>query len=342
MFYYIICIYFLLSGFKDITATLGYEAHVPNRYRCYQGLAYSIRERLIQSWLKTQQAYYDSMVKRVYYLSMEFLPGRFLMNYLTNMNIQNECSIAVESLGVTLEELEEVEFDAGLGNGGLGRLASCYLDSMADLINRDPEVNTRLRVLFLPNYCISQAEKVIPAADLSEQISTAGYEASGTGNMKFSLNGALTIGTMDGANVEIMEEVGEDNIFIFGLKAEEVSMVRREGYDPLKYYESDPELKQTLDMIAEGWFSPSEPDLFKPIIKSLLQDGDKYVLLADFRAYMHTQEKVDALYEDQDQWVRKAILNTAGMGKFSSDRSVMEYARRIWKVEPLQADQLQG
>jgi starch phosphorylase len=801
-----------------IVGTLGDEAHAPNSYRCYQGLAYSIRERLIRAWLNTQQSYYDSMVKRVYYLSMEFLPGRFLMNYITNMKIQKACSTAVDSLGLTLEELEEVEWDAGLGNGGLGRLASCYMDSMAslsipgygygilydygiffqsivngrqeescdnwrrqgvpweilrrehlyevkfygrsesycdvdgnmrfrwvetgnvmaipcdilipgyggrhvtnmrlwmaqssrefnlkyfsrgdymmamedkvisenitkvlypndemiqgrelrlkqqyflvaatfqdimrrykkehntlddladhvavqlndthpsiavaelmrllldeehmswdqawsictrtfaytnhtvlpealetwpvdligqvlprhleiifeinyrflqevekkypgdparlqrmsiiqegperrlrmahlaivgshavngvaalhsaiikkglfqdfddfypgkltnvtngvtprrwllqinpelsglissaigrewicdldrlrdliplcddarfrqdfaaaklvnkkslaryvlrkmgmginphtlfdcqfkrmheykrqilnvlhvitrynrlkndpscpcpprtvlfggkaapgyfmaklviklinsvaDVVNNDPDVNKQLRVLFLPNYCISQAEKIIPAADLSEQISTAGYEASGTGNMKFALNGALTIGTLDGANVEIMEEVGEENIFIFGLKAEEVEAMRQGGYDPVRYYESDPELKQTLDMIAVGRFSPSEPDLFIPIINTLLRQGDFYMLLADFRAYVQAQERVDALYVDQDQWVRKAILNTANMGKFSSDRAVMEYARRIWNVEPLQADQLRG
>lgn len=224
----------------------------------------------------------------------------------------------------------------------MAKLVIKLINSVADVVNNDPDVNKRLRVLFLPNFCISQAEKIIPAADLSEQISTAGYEASGTGNMKFALNGALTIGTLDGANVEIMEEVGEENIFIFGLKAEEVEAMRQGGYDPVRYYESDPELKQTLDMIAVGRFSPLEPDLFIPIINTLLRQGDFYMLLADFRAYVQAQERVDALYVDQDQWVRKAILNTANMGKFSSDRAVMEYARRIWNVEPLQADQLRG
>jgi starch phosphorylase len=158
--------------------------------------------------------------------------------------------------------------------------------------------------------------------------------------MKFALNGALTIGTLDGANVEIMEEVGEENIFIFGLKAEEVKAMRQGGYDPCGYYESDPELKRTLDMIAQGRFSPSEPGLFMPIINTLLGKGDYYMVLADFRAYLEAQERVDAHYVDQDQWVRKAILNMANMGKFSSDRAVMEYSRRIWKIEPLQEDQL--
>jgi starch phosphorylase len=224
----------------------------------------------------------------------------------------------------------------------MAKLVIKLINSVADVVNNDPEVNKRLRVVFLPNYCISQAEKVIPAADLSEQISTAGYEASGTGNMKFALNGALTIGTLDGANVEIMEEVGEENIFIFGLKATEVEAMRRGGYDPVRHYESDPELMRTLDMIAEGRFSPSEPGLFTPIINALLQNGDYYMLLADFRAYVAAQERVDALYVDQDQWVRKAILNTANMGKFSSDRAVMEYAQRIWNVAPLQPAQLRG
>jgi starch phosphorylase len=224
----------------------------------------------------------------------------------------------------------------------MAKLVIKLINAVADVVNNDPEVNKRLRVVFLPNYCISQAEKVIPAADLSEQISTAGYEASGTGNMKFALNGALTIGTLDGANVEIMEEVGEENIFIFGLKAAEVEAMRRGGYDPVRHYESDPELMRTLDMIAEGRFSPSEPGLFTPIINALLQNGDYYMLLADFRAYVAAQERVDALYVDQDQWVRKAILNTANMGKFSSDRAVMEYAERIWNVAPLQPEQLRG
>jgi glycogen phosphorylase len=222
----------------------------------------------------------------------------------------------------------------------MAKLVIKLINSVADVVNNDPDVNKQLRILFLPNYCISQAEKVIPAADLSEQISTAGYEASGTGNMKFALNGALTIGTLDGANVEIMEEVGEENIFIFGLKAGEVKAMRNGGYDPVIYYESDPELKRAMDMIAEGRFSPSEPDLFVPIIDTLLRQGDYYMLLADFRAYIQAQERVDALYVDQDQWVRRAILNTANMGKFSSDRAVMEYARKIWNIEPLHVNQL--
>jgi glycogen phosphorylase len=206
---------------------------------------------------------------------------------------------------------------------------------VADVVNHDPDVRGRLRLLFLPNYCISQAEKVIPAADLSEQISTAGMEASGTGNMKFALNGALTIGTLDGANVEIREEVGPENFFLFGLTAEEVDELRRTGYDPLRFYESDPELKRAIDQIAWGRFSTGEPHLFAPIVDALLRHGDYFFLLADYRSYVDTQGKVDALFGDQSEWTRKTILNTANMGKFSSDRAVMEYAREIWGVQPL-------
>jgi len=208
-------------------------------------------------------------------------------------------------------------------------------NAVAEAINNDPDVRGRLRLLFLPNYCISQAEKVIPAADLSEQISTAGMEASGTGNMKFALNGALTIGTLDGANVEIMEEVGPENFFLFGLKADEVEQLRRTGYNPYPFYENDPELKRVIDQIASGRFSPGEPHLFAPIVDALLHHGDYFLLLADYRSYIETQERVDALFGDRDEWTRKTILNTANMGKFSSDRAVLEYAREIWGVEPL-------
>jgi starch phosphorylase len=208
-------------------------------------------------------------------------------------------------------------------------------NSVADVVNNDPDVQGRLRMLFLPNYCISQAEKVIPAADLSEQISTAGMEASGTGNMKFALNGALTIGTLDGANVEMREEVGPENFFLFGLRAEEVDRLRREGYNPWQIYEEDLELKQAIDQIASGYFSPGDPHLFTPLVEALLRDGDYFFVLADYRSYLETQDRVDQLFANPEEWIRKAILNTANMGKFSSDRAVLEYARYIWGVQPL-------
>jgi starch phosphorylase len=209
------------------------------------------------------------------------------------------------------------------------------ITSVADVVNHDADVRGRLRVVFLPNYCVSQAEKIVPAADLSEQISTAGMEASGTGNMKMALNGALTIGTLDGANVEIMEAVGHDNIFIFGLTAEDVVAKRAGGYDARQYCRDDSELKTVMDMIGSGYFSPHTPTLFAPIVSALLDHGDYFMLLADYRAYVTAQEAVSRLFEDPDEWARRSILNTAQMGKFSSDRAVAEYASRIWNAEPL-------
>jgi glycogen phosphorylase len=209
------------------------------------------------------------------------------------------------------------------------------INSVAAIVNSDPDLQGRLRVIFLPNYCVSQAEKIIPAADLSEQISTAGMEASGTGNMKMALNGSLTIGTLDGANIEIMEAVGRENIFIFGLTAAQVAERRRSGYDPREFYRRDEELQRALDAIAAGFFSPREPDLFQSLIQDLLSRGDYYMLLADYRAYVTAQEAVSRWFRDADEWARRSILNTAHMGRFSSDRAVLEYARDIWEVEPL-------
>lgn len=209
------------------------------------------------------------------------------------------------------------------------------ITSVADVVNRDPDMHGKLRAVFLPNYCVSQAEKIIPAADLSEQISTAGMEASGTGNMKLALNGALTIGTLDGANVEIREAVGHQNIFIFGLNTEEVTALRADAYNPRQYYEGDPELKTILDMIASGYFSDGDAQLFTPIIQSLLDQGDYYMLLADYRSYVSAQEEVSRVFQNREEWARRSILNTANMGKFSSDRSVLEYAQRIWDVHSI-------
>ena len=209
------------------------------------------------------------------------------------------------------------------------------INNVADIINHDPLIKGRLKVVFIPNYDVSTAEDIIPASELSEQISTAGMEASGTGNMKMALNGALIIGTLDGANIEILEEVGEENIFIFGLTAERIAKLQREGYDPISHYQANPELKEVLDMIGSGFFSPGSSDRFRPLIDSLLHGGDRYFLLADYEAYIACQERVDILYQNRKEWIRRAILNTANMGKFSSDRVVQEYADKIWNVRPL-------
>jgi starch phosphorylase len=216
----------------------------------------------------------------------------------------------------------------------MAKLIIRLINGVADVVNNDGDADGRLQVIFLPNYCVSQAERIIPATELSEQISTAGYEASGTGNMKFALNGALTIGTLDGANVEMLAEIGKDNMFIFGLTAEEIAGLRRDGYNPWHFYEKDPELQTVLRMISQNIFSPGTPGLFTPITDVLLHGGDPFCVLADYRAYLDCQEKASRLYRDPDEWTRRSILNTANMGKFSSDRSVLEYAENIWGVRP--------
>jgi glycogen phosphorylase len=217
----------------------------------------------------------------------------------------------------------------------MAKLTIRLISAVAETVNRDPEVAGRIKVVFLANYSVSLAESIFPASDLSEQISTAGTEASGTGNMKFALNGALTIGTLDGANIEIMEEVGRENIFIFGLTAAEVTELRARGYNPKEYYNGNPELRRVLDMISSGFFSPGQPDLFTPITDSLLNLGDHYMLLADYASYVACQEQVGELFQNKDEWARRAVLNTAGMGKFSSDRTIEEYAREIWGIKPV-------
>lgn len=208
------------------------------------------------------------------------------------------------------------------------------INSVADVVNNDPDVGDKLKIVFLKNYSVTLAEKIIPASDLSEQISMAGLEASGTGNMKFALNGALTIGTMDGANVEIREEVGDDNIFIFGLLADEVVKLKASNYNPKFYYEKNRFLKQVVDMISSNYFNPKEPGIFDDMIRGLM-NVDYYCLFADYQSYIDAQDKVAELYLDKEEWTKKSIFNVARVGKFSSDRSVSEYTKKIWKVKPI-------
>jgi starch phosphorylase len=206
------------------------------------------------------------------------------------------------------------------------------INSVAAVVNADPQVKDKLKVVFLANYRVSLAERIFPGSDLSEQISTAGKEASGTGNMKFALNGALTIGTLDGANIEIRDEVGHENFFLFGLTAQEVQDLLRRGYRPRDFYEQNAELRAVLDLINGGFFEPEHPELFRPLVQSLL-DHDPYLLLADFASYAECQQRVQEAFVDQDRWTRMAILNVARMGKFSSDRTIREYAEQIWKAQ---------
>jgi starch phosphorylase len=223
-----------------------------------------------------------------------------------------------------------------------GKAASAYymakliirlINDVARVVNTDPRTGGKLRMIFIPNYRVTAAEIIIPAANLSEQISTAGTEASGTGNMKFALNGALTIGTWDGANIEIANNVGLDNIFIFGNRTEQVTELRGFGYQPRSYYDGNFSLKSAIDRIAEGTFSPDEPNRYRDVVSTLL-DSDHYQLLADYAAYVTCQDKVDDLYRRPVAWTRSAILNVAGMGPFSSDRTIHEYADEIWGVQP--------
>ncbi|MFQ3617501.1 MAG: glycogen/starch/alpha-glucan phosphorylase [Cyanobacteriota bacterium] len=216
----------------------------------------------------------------------------------------------------------------------MAKMVVKLINSVADMVNHDPDVGDRLKVIFLANYGVTLGEISYPAADLSEQISTAGKEASGTGNMKFALNGALTIGTLDGANVEIREEVGAENFFLFGLTASEVLEMKAKGYNPQHFYQGDEELRQVVDSIRSGYFSPKEPDLFRAIVDALMH-GDEYMLMADYRAYVDCQDHVSQVYRNQDEWTRMSILNVARMGKFSSDRTIREYCNDIWHVQPV-------
>ena len=215
----------------------------------------------------------------------------------------------------------------------MAKLIIKLINSVAEIINHDPDVQDRIKVFFVPNYNVKIGHIVYPMTDLSEQISLAGMEASGTGNMKFSMNGALTIGTLDGANVEIREEVGADNFFLFGLTVEEVMELRNSGYRPMNYYHNNAELKQVIDLIASGHFSHGDLDLFRPVVDSLLH-GDQYMLLADYQEYIDCQQRVSEVFADKERWTRMSILNVAHIGKFSSDRSISEYSNNIWDVRP--------
>jgi starch phosphorylase len=213
----------------------------------------------------------------------------------------------------------------------MAKLIIRLINAVAEVVNGDPEVSRHMKVVFLPNFGVKSGQLVYPAADLSEQISTAGKEASGTGNMKFAMNGALTIGTLDGANVEIREEVGAENFFLFGLTADEVQATKARGYRPRGIYETDPQLREAVDLLAGGHFSRGDRRLFAPLVEALL-DRDEYLVFADYPSYVGCQEAVSRAYADADGWARTAIRNVARIGKFSSDRAIREYCEEIWDV----------
>lgn len=220
----------------------------------------------------------------------------------------------------------------------MAKLVIRLIHDVADVVNNDPAIGDRLKVVFIPNYDVTTAADIIPAAELSEQISTVGTEASGTGNMKLGLNGALTIGTLDGANVEMRAAVGEENFFLFGLDRAGLAELRRQGYDPARRYHDDAQLRQVLDMICTGFFSPRDPDRYLPVVDALLRQGDRYMLLADYGDYVRAQREVDGCYRDPEDWTRRAILNVARLHRFSSDRTVMEYAEKIWGVTKVERE----
>ncbi len=215
----------------------------------------------------------------------------------------------------------------------MAKLIIKMINSVASVINNDPDIKGRLKVIFLPDFNVKNSQHIYPSADLSEQISLAGKEASGTGNMKFSMNGALTIGTLDGANVEIREEVGSENFFLFGLNADEVGQLKTNGYNPKEFYEANPELKEVIDLIRSGIFSEGDRELFAPLVDSLMQRDD-YLLFADYQSYIDCQDRVAEAFLDEANWTRMSILNVARMGKFSSDRAIRDYCDKIWKVKP--------
>ncbi|MDD1617325.1 MAG: glycogen/starch/alpha-glucan phosphorylase, partial [Methylococcaceae bacterium] len=215
----------------------------------------------------------------------------------------------------------------------MAKLIIKLINAVGEVINNDPSVNSFLRVAFVPDFNVKNAQLIYPAADVSEQISTAGKEASGTGNMKFTLNGALTIGTLDGANVEIRDEVGAENFFLFGLNAPEVEKIQREGYRPADYLNNNPALAEAIQLIASGHFSQGDPEIFRPLVDNLIYH-DPYLVFADYADYVACQDNITAVWEDTERWTRLSILNTARAGKFSSDRAIREYCHDIWDINP--------
>ncbi|MDD3050089.1 MAG: glycogen/starch/alpha-glucan phosphorylase [Candidatus Cloacimonetes bacterium] len=267
---------------------------------------------------------FDFQVKRIHEYKRQFL------NILHTIYLYNRIRKTPYK-----EFVPRTVFFAGKAAPGYttAKLIIKLINSVSHQLNNDPVTRDFLKVVYIPNYSVSIAEMIFPAAELSQQISTAGTEASGTGNMKFALNGALTIGTLDGANIEIKEQVGKENIFIFGMNSEEVQKLRDSGYTPHIYYENNSELKKVIEMIATGFFSPENPELFRPIVDSLLYWGDQYMLFADFDSYAQCQEKVSQTYADSDKWTKMSIKNVANMGIFSSDRSIKQYAEEIWGIK---------
>ena len=272
------------------------------------------------------EALFDVQVKRIHEYKRQLLNLMYvIVRYLRIVN------------GEADDVVPRVIIIAGKAAPGylMAKAVIKLINNVARVINADERVGDKLKLCFLPDYDVSLAQEIMPAADLSEQISTAGMEASGTGNMKLSLNGALTIGTLDGANIEIRDAVGEENIFIFGMTAEQVTERRAQGYSPSHVVQSNPELKRAIEALESGMFTPDNLADSTVVVDRLMSDGEHFLVLADFESYAAAQDRVDALFRDQDEWTRKAIINALSMGPFSSDRSIREYADGIWGIKPV-------
>ena len=306
--------------------------------------AAACREELLARWAQTQaedctllssntKGAQTKSARRVHYMSMEFLMGRALTNALSALQPDDALNAHLKSTGLSLPQVLESEADAALGNGGLdtAKLIVNLMHDVARVVNSDVRLRNRLKLVFLPNYSVSLDEVIIPAADLSEQISTAGTEASGTGNMNLALNGAITIGTWDGANTEMGNATDPENMFVFGLRADAVAKIKSLGYEPRLCVEENRPLSGVLNAISAGDFSPGEPARYRALVNGLLAH-DTYLLMADFADYVATQERVDALYRTPAAWADMALHNIAGMVEFSVDRTIREYVERVWTL----------
>jgi len=320
-----------IHNMEDEMQKLEQHADDAEFQQAWQGIKYENKVRLA-SVIKERtgvvvdpQSLFDIQVKRIHEYKRQHL------NVLHVLTLYNRLKQNPD-----LDIVPRTVIFAGKAAPGyyLAKLIIKLINSVAEAVNNDPEIRDRLKVVFLPNFSVKNGHAVYPAADLSEQISTAGKEASGTGNMKFSMNGALTIGTLDGANVEIREAVGAENFFLFGLTAEEVQAMRADGYFPTEYVERNKELHQVVKAVSDGTLSKGDMNLFMPLVQSLLYD-DPYMLFADYQSYIECQTRVEQAYRNREQWTRMSILNVARIGRFSSDRSIREYAEKIWHVKPV-------